>query len=109
MDESDGPADDVSLKTVLDAVNRQSKNTEAIVEANVSAQIGVLRDEIHGTTQFMKSHVKKMKSDAQYKWRSEGNKIQCNFNTENMEDLTQALWAINNTKIDYARDLVLLA
>jgi hypothetical protein len=39
MDESDGPADDVSLKTVLDAVNRQSKNTEAIVEANVSAQI----------------------------------------------------------------------
>jgi nitroimidazol reductase NimA-like FMN-containing flavoprotein (pyridoxamine 5'-phosphate oxidase superfamily) len=33
MDESDGPADDVSLKTVLDAVNRQSKNTEAIVEA----------------------------------------------------------------------------
>ena len=33
MDESDGPADDVSLKTVLDAVNRQSKNIEAIVEA----------------------------------------------------------------------------
>jgi hypothetical protein len=29
MDESDGPADDVSLKTVLDAVNRQSKNIEA--------------------------------------------------------------------------------
>lgn len=107
MDESDGPADDVSLKTVLDAVNRQSKNIEAIVEAKVSAKIGVLRDEIHGTTQFMKSHVKKLKSDAQYKWRSEGNKIQFNSNTENMEDLTQALWAIDNTKIDYARDLVI--
>jgi hypothetical protein len=53
MDESDGPADDVSLKTVLDSVNRQSKNTEAIVEAKVSAIIGVLRDEIHGTTQLM--------------------------------------------------------
>ena len=24
-----------------------------------------------------------------------------------MEDLTQALWAIDNTKIDYARDLVI--
>ena len=36
MDESDGPADDVSLKTVLDAVNRQSKNIEAIIEAKVS-------------------------------------------------------------------------
>ena len=42
MDESQGPADDVSLKTVLDAVNRQSKNIEAIVEAKVSEQIGVL-------------------------------------------------------------------
>jgi hypothetical protein len=54
MDKSDGPADDVSLKTVLDAVNRQSKNIEVIVEAKVSEKIGVLRDEIHGTTQFMK-------------------------------------------------------
>jgi hypothetical protein len=34
MDESQGPADDVSLKTVLDAVNRQSKNIEAIVDMN---------------------------------------------------------------------------
>jgi hypothetical protein len=33
MDENDGPYDDVSLKTVLDAVNKQSKNIEAIVEA----------------------------------------------------------------------------
>jgi hypothetical protein len=46
-----------------------------------------------------------LKSDAQNKWRSEGNKIQFNSNTENMEDLIQALWAIDNTKIDYARFL----
>jgi hypothetical protein len=42
MDESDRPADDVSLKTALDAVNRQSKNNEAIVEAKVNEKIGVL-------------------------------------------------------------------
>jgi hypothetical protein len=109
MDESEvEPADDVSLKTVLDAVDKPSKNIEAIVEARVSEKIGVLRDEIHGTTQFMKSHVKKLKSDAQYKWRSEGNKIKFNSNTENMEDLTQAFWAIDNTKIDYVRDLVIV-
>jgi hypothetical protein len=60
MDKSDGPADDVSLKPVLDAVNRQSKNIEAVVEAKVSEKIGVLRDEIHGNTQFMKSHVKRL-------------------------------------------------
>ena len=64
MDESEfEPADDVSLKTVLDAVDKPSKNIEAIVEAKkISEKIGVLRDEIHGTTQFMKSHVKKLKS-----------------------------------------------
>jgi hypothetical protein len=108
MDENEfEPADDVSLKTVLDAVNRQSKNIEAIVEAKANEKIGVLRDEIHGTTQSMKSHVKKLKSDAQYKWRSEGNTIQFNSNTENMEDLTQSLWAIDNAKIDYARDLII--
>jgi hypothetical protein len=108
MDESEfEPADDVSLKTVLDAVNRQSKNIEAIVEAKANENIGVLRDEIRGTTQSMKSHMKTLKSDAQYKWRSEGNTIQFNSNTENMEDLTQSLWAIDNTKIDYARDLII--
>jgi hypothetical protein len=57
----------VSLKAVLDAVNRQSRNIEAIVEAKVSEKIGVLRDEIHWITQSMKWHVKKLKSDAQYK------------------------------------------
>ncbi|CAG2198049.1 unnamed protein product [Mytilus edulis] len=54
----------------------------------------------------MKSQVKKLKSDSQYKWRSEGNKIQFNYNTENLEDLTQAIWAIDNGKVDYARDIV---
>lgn len=68
MDECEiEPTDDGSLKTVFNAVNRQSKNIEAIVEAKVSEKIGVLRDEIHGTAQSMKSHVKKLKSDAQYK------------------------------------------
>jgi hypothetical protein len=37
MDENEfEPADDVSLNTVLDAVDRQSKNIEAIVEAKAN-------------------------------------------------------------------------
>ena len=37
MDESEfEPADDVSLKTVLYTVNRQSKNIKAIVEAKAN-------------------------------------------------------------------------
>ncbi|CAG2201462.1 unnamed protein product [Mytilus edulis] len=54
----------------------------------------------------MKSQVKKLKTDASYKWKYEGNKIQFDFNTENLEDLVQTLWAIDNGKVDYARDLL---
>jgi hypothetical protein len=50
---------------------------------------------------------KKTKSDSQYKWRSGGNNIQFYGNNENLEDLTQALWALDNSKTDYARDLII--
>lgn len=55
----------------------------------------------------MKSQVKKIKSDFRYKWGSEGNTIQFNGNNENFEDLTQALWALDNSKTDYARDIII--
>ena len=95
------------LQTVLDAVNRQGQKIEAKVDVKISEKIGQLRDEIHGTNQCMKSHLKKTKSDSQYKRRSVGNNIQCYGNNENLEDLTQALWALDNSKTDYARDLII--
>ena len=101
------PNPQVSLQTVLGALKRQSQEREAKVDAKVSEKIGHLRDEIHGTNQCMKSQVKKMKSDSQYKWRSEGNTIQFNGNNEHLEDLAQALWALDNSKTDYARDLII--
>ncbi|VDI55330.1 Hypothetical predicted protein [Mytilus galloprovincialis] len=104
--DSDTPHEEISLRTVLDAVNRQKQDIEVLVDTKISEKINSLRDEIHGTNQSMKSQVKKLKSDSQYKWRSEGNKIQFNYNTENLEDLTQAIWAIDNGKVDYARDIV---
>ena len=55
----------------------------------------------------MKSQLKKMKSDSQHKQRSIGNNIQFYGKIENLEDLTQALWALDNSKIDYARDLII--
>ena len=84
------------LQTVLGAVKRQSQEIEAKFDAKVSEKIGHLRDEIHGTNQCMKSQVKKMKSDSQYKWRSEGNTIQFNGNNEHLEDLLRhfGLWII---------------
>ena len=84
------------LQTVLGAVKRQSQEIEAKFDAKVSEKIGHLRDEIQGTNQCMKSQVKKMKSDSQYKWRSEGNTIQFNGNNEHLEDLLRhfGLWII---------------
>lgn len=44
------------------------------------------------------------KTDAPYKWKYKGYKI--NFNTENLENLVQTLWTINNMKVDYAQDVL---
>ncbi|CAC5408527.1 unnamed protein product [Mytilus coruscus] len=84
--DSDTPSEEISLRTVLDAVNRQKQDIEVLVDTKISVKINSLRDEIHGTNQCMKSQVKKLKSDSQYKWRSEVNKIQ--FNDVN----TSASW-----------------
>ena len=96
---------EISLQTVLNAVNRQGQEIEAKVDVKISEKIGQLRDEIHGTNQCTKSQLKK--SDSQYKWRSEGNNIQLYGNNENLEDLTQALWALDNSKTNYTRDLII--
>ena len=97
---------DISLRTVLTAVNQQSKDIEPIIDAKVTEKIGGLREELQGANQLMKSQVKKIKTDASYKWKYEGNKIKFDFNTENLEDLVQTLWAKDNGKVDYARDLL---
>ena len=76
------PNPEISLQTDLDAVNRQSQDTEA------------------GNCRL------KRKSDYQYKWRSAGNKNQYNGNNENLKDLFEALWALDNSKTNYARDLI---
>jgi YbbR domain-containing protein len=97
MDIDTPPNPEISLQTVLDTVNRQGQEIEAKVDVTISEKIGQLRVEIHGTNQCMKSQLKKTKSDSQYKWRSEGNNIQFYGNNENLEDLTQALWALDNS------------
>ncbi|CAG2199407.1 unnamed protein product [Mytilus edulis] len=53
--DSDTPSDEISLRTVLDAVNRQKKDIEVLVDTKISEKINSLRDEIHGTNQCMKS------------------------------------------------------
>ena len=81
--DSDTPHEEISLRTVSDAVtcNRQKQVIEVLVDTKISEKINSLHEEIHGTNQSMKSQVKKLTLDSQYNWRSEGNKIQFNYNT----------------------------
>ena len=74
MDSDNPSGEEISLQTVLNAVKCQSQNIEAIVDAKITEKFENLRNEIHGTNQSMKSQVKKIKTDSQYKWRSEGKK-----------------------------------
>jgi hypothetical protein len=41
------------------------------------------------------SQVKKLKTDSQYAWKYEGNKVQYLLNSEFIEELALAVWAID--------------
>ena len=103
--DSDGD-ENISLRTVLNAVNQQAKDVEAIIDAKVTEKIAEIKEELQSANQLVKSQVKKLKTDATYKWKFEGNKVQFNFNAENLEELVQSLWALDNGKTDYARELI---
>jgi hypothetical protein len=69
-------------------------------------EINSLKDEVRGNSLSLKSEVKRFKCEQDFKWRFEGNKIQHQFNTELFENLSQVIWALENGKQDYARELV---
>ena len=54
----------------------------------------------------MSSHVKKLKAEQEYTWKRPGNKIQFQFNAEVQENIEHCLWALENDKLDYLRDLL---
>jgi hypothetical protein len=47
-----------------------------------------------------------LKTESQYKWKYEGNKVQIMLNSELLEELTQSIWAIDNSKVGYARETI---
>ena len=47
-----------------------------------------------------------MKTESQYKWKYEGKKVQFLLNSELLEDLTQSIWAFDNSKVEYARETI---
>ncbi|CAG2242226.1 unnamed protein product [Mytilus edulis] len=100
-EEMETPEQEVSLRDVMKAVKTQGEFNEKLRK-----DISELKHEVHGSTVAVASQVKKLKTESQYIWKYEGNKVQFLLNTEFLEDLTQAIWAIDNSKTDYARETI---
>ena len=47
-----------------------------------------------------------MKTESQYKWKYEENKVQFLPNSELLEELTQSIWVVDNSKVEYARETI---
>lgn len=95
------PAGDVSLHTILKAIQNQGD-----INSKLRQELSELKNEVHGSSLTVQSQVKKLKVEQEYKWKYESNRIQFLLNTEIQEDLNQVIWALDNTKIEYARDTV---
>jgi len=69
-------------------------------------EISSLKEEVRGNSLSVRSEVKKLKTEHELKWRYESNKIQHEFNSELHETISQVLWAVENNKQEYVRELV---
>ena len=61
---------------------------------------------MHGASLSVSSQVKKLKTDSQCTWKYEGNKVQYLLNSGFLEDLAQAVWAIDNINVEHARETI---
>ena len=76
------------------------------LNAKLSHDISNLRREVHGASVSAASQAKKLKTESQYKWKYEGNKVQFLLNSELLEELTQSIWSIDNSEVEYARETI---
>ena len=77
--------------------------------AQLSSQkedISNLKSELKQNTKAVSSQVKKIKSESDFSWKRQGNKIQFTFNSDLEDFLKQGIWAIENEKTDYAVELL---
>ena len=78
--DSNSQEQDVSLIDAMKAVRAQGE-----LNANISCDISNLRQEVHGA---VASQANKLKKESPYKWKYEGNKVQCLLN---FEELAQSI------------------
>jgi hypothetical protein len=92
---------DVSLNDILKAVKEQGD-----INSRLRQDLSQLRQEVQGSTLSVATQVKKFKTESDYKWKYEGNRVQFSLNSELLEDLNHTSWALDYSKTDYAREKI---
>ena len=97
-----GAQADHMLQLILSKMNEQKSD----MERNVARQLDLFKEELQGATSSVSSEVKKIKLDKSITWKNSGNKDQYEHNEKVSDTLTQALWALNNDKFEYCKELI---
>ena len=84
MAEPQGTDNPVSLNDILQVIRQQGASIAAL-DAKISGELDGIKQDVHGSA----SQVKKLKTESQYKWRFEGNKVQFLLNSELLEEIDQ--------------------
>ena len=86
------------MNDILKAVKEQGD-----INSRLRQDLSQLRQEVQGSTLSVATQVKKFKTESEYKWKYEGNRVQFSLNSELLEDLIHTIWTLDYSKTDYAR------
>ncbi|XP_067676470.1 uncharacterized protein [Haliotis asinina] len=89
---------EAKIDTILKNLETNQRELHDALEIKISA----LREEFSQTT----TDLKKLKSDKDYVWSKEGNKIQYNFNEETIQSLQHAIASVHNQMLEDAEAMI---
>lgn len=69
------------------------------------SEINSLKDKVNGQALAV-AEVKKLKTSHDISWRFTGNRLQYEFNSGLEDVVNQTMWAVENGKLDYAKELI---
>ncbi|KAL5004082.1 hypothetical protein ScPMuIL_017538 [Solemya velum] len=96
---------EVNLVDIWKAVQAQGENIHKI-NTQINRELSSLRDEVKGSSLSVATNIMRLKTESQSKWKFEGNRVQFSFNSELLEELNQLVWAIDNSKFEYAKEVI---
>ena len=95
--------------SALDQILHKIAEHKEDIDRTVNHRFLELRQEFQGATSSVCKDIKKLKTDSTVTWKSEGNKQQFEHNSKVSDCITQAIWALENSKLDYCKELLLEA